>query len=58
MRLGGLTPSGKNFYLSFKSKDHGQRIDKIGFIGRIQINCGLLDSCLAISIKIKNAQTF
>lgn len=38
--LGGLTPLGKIFYLSFTSEGHGQGLEDIGSIGRIQIAVG------------------
>lgn len=35
--LGELTALDKIFYLSFKSEGHGQRLQEIGSVGRIQI---------------------
>lgn len=37
MRWGGLTPLGENFCLSFKGETLGERLEKTGCVGRIQM---------------------
>ena len=38
--IGRVDSFRKNCYLSFKGESHGQRLEKIGFIGRRQISVG------------------